>query len=93
MSLAVTCAGADALINLQFGYGYDVVNGVLPYFASQTFQHTHAPTFQMPAGSAVNVNTSVGLVPFLQAGLKGNTLWSVASGQPLCCCQHLDCFA
>ena len=65
---------------LQYGYNYDVSNGVTPYSASQTSQHTHKPTVKVPSSSASRLVASAGLQPALKAGLSGSVLWSVASG-------------
>lgn len=73
-------AAAHTTVALQYGYNYDVRNGVTPYSASQTSQHTHKPTVKMPAGSASSLVTSAGLQPAVKAGLRGSLLWKVASG-------------
>lgn len=75
-----THAGADSTVALQYGYDYDVTNGVTPYSMSQTSQHTHTPTIKVPTGTVSRLSTSVGLQPALRAGLKGSVLWNFASG-------------
>ena len=73
-------AGADMSVALQYGYAYDINNGVAPYSASQTSQHSHTPNVQIPAGTTASLSTSAGLQPSLKAGLQGSVLWDLASG-------------
>lgn len=54
-------AGADTTVALQYGYDYDVTNGVTPYSASQTNQHMHKPIVKVPAGATPQLYTSAGL--------------------------------
>ena len=67
-------------VALQYGYDYDINNGVTPYSASQTSQHSHAPTTQITTGTTASLTTSVGIQPLLKAGLQGSVLWDLASG-------------
>ena len=73
-------AGADATVAMQYGYSYDINNGVTPYSAAQTSQNSHKPAIKIPGGTTASFSTSVGFQPSLKAGLKGSILWSVASG-------------
>lgn len=81
------------MVALQYGYDYDVTCGVTPYSASQTSQHTHKPIVKVSAGATPRLFTSAGLQPALRAGLRGNVLWKVASGesQPNCVVLPLWC--
>lgn len=67
-------------VNWQFGYSYDLNNGVTPYSALQTTRHTHTPTITLPSNQDVVLQPSIGFQPALKAGLKGSVLWDVASG-------------
>lgn len=65
---------------MQYGYSYDVNNGVTPYSATQPSQKSHTPAIKIPDGTTASFSTSVGFQPRLRAGLNGSVLWSVASG-------------
>lgn len=65
---------------MQYGYSYDVTNGVTPYTSTQTTQRIHTPVITVPSGTAASLATSAGLQSALRAGLHGSALWSVAAG-------------
>ena len=45
MSMLCCCAGTSAQLSWQYGYSYDINNGIVPYSASTLQQQYQTPNF------------------------------------------------
>ena len=77
MTMLCCCAGTSAQLSWQYGYSYDINNGIVPYSASTLQQQYQTPNF---TGSAL-LSWQAGFKTVITAGLVGSASFVISSAQ------------